>query len=194
MSSGEPSGVPSGEAFVLDLLPPAELEAELGHCCGARRFVGGLAARRPYGSADGLFAAAAEVEAGLAAEDWLEAFAHHPRIGDREALRLRFASGVSKSWSRGEQGGVEGAEEAVLERLAAGNDAYEQRFGYLFIVCATGKSAGEMLALLEARLGNDPGEEIAIAAREQSKITHLRLHKLLARLSVPPGTLLQRTS
>ncbi len=172
--------------FALDALPPAAAATELGHCCGARRFAGELVARRPFGSLAGLLEAAEEVQDRFGAEDWLEAFAHHPRIGDVAALRARYASAQSKSWSRGEQAGVAEAGEAVLERLAAGNAAYEARFGYLFIVCATGKSAAEMLAMLEARLGNDPAAELAVAAGEQRKITRLRLHKLPARLVSPP--------
>ena len=182
MSGGAPAG------FALDALPEEELTVELGHCCGARRFVAELAARRPFGSEEGLLAAAAEVEAGLAPEDWLEAFAHHPRIGDAGALRARFASPVSKDWSRSEQAQVAAADEQVLQLLAARNDEYLQRFGYLFIVFATGKSAAEMLAILESRLVNDPREELPIAAAEQSKITRLRLHKLLARLDLSPRT------
>lgn len=184
MSSGEPGDITRG-LEALNALPPAALAEELGHCCGARRFAAGMAARRPFGSLPALLAAADEVESGFGEQDWREAFAHHPRIGDVAALRARFASPQSKSWSQGEQAAVAAAEERLLEGLAAGNAAYEARFGHLFIVCATGKSAGEMLAILEERLGNPAGEELAIAAREQSKITRLRLHKLLARLASP---------
>lgn len=168
---------------LLDALPPEQLAAELGHCCGASRFVTELAARRPFGSEAALFAAAAAVEQQLSPADWLEAFSHHPRIGDVAALRLKYASAQSKSWSQAEQAGVAAAEEEVLQALAAGNAAYEERFGYIFIVCATGKSAAEMLALLEARLGNEKAAELPIAAGEQQKITRLRLQKLLARLA-----------
>lgn len=171
----------------LDALPAAALAEELGHCCGARRWVAAVAARRPFGSRAGLLEAADAADAALASEDWLEAFSHHPRIGDVDALRLRFASAQSKTWSQGEQSGVAGADDAVLERLQSGNLAYEQRFGYLFIVCATGKSAAEMLAILESRLAGDPAAELPIAAGEQRKITRLRLHKLLDRLAdFPP--------
>ena len=187
--SGEPGAIdgqiPASAVGALDALPPGKLEEELRHCCGARRFAYGMAQRRPFESLEGLIAAADEVEATFGPEDWREAFAHHPRIGDIGALRLKFASAQSKSWSQGEQAGVAGAEDAVLEALAAGNQAYEDRFGFLFIVCATGKSASEMLAILEKRLGNDPAGELAVAAGEQSKITRLRLHKLLARLAAP---------
>lgn len=111
-------------------------------------------------------------------DDYMEAFAGHPRIGDVESLAKKYAS--TKAWAGGEQKGVEGADRAILERLAKGNADYEERFGHIFIVCATGKSAAEMLALLEARLNNDPEHEITVAAEEQNKITRIRLKKLLA--------------
>lgn len=191
--SGEPGAI-DGQTMAsaiaaLDALPSERLDEELRHCCGARRFAAGMASRRPFRSLEHVMAAADEVESTFGPEDWLEAFAHHPRIGDIGALRLRFASAQSKAWSQGEQAGVAGAEDAVLEALAAGNQAYEDRFGFLFIVCATGKSAAEMLAILERRLGNDPAEELAVAAGEQKKITRLRLHKLLARLAAPQETI-----
>jgi 2-oxo-4-hydroxy-4-carboxy-5-ureidoimidazoline decarboxylase len=195
--SGEPGDIDgqsmANAILALDVLSPERLEEELLHCCGARRFAEGMLARRPFGTFEGLFAAADAAERTFAAEDWLEAFSHHPRIGDARALRLKFASAQSKSWSRGEQAGVAGADDAVLEALAAGNTAYEARFGYLFIVCATGKSAAEMLEILDRRLNNDPAGELAVAAGEQKKITRLRLQKLLARLAAPYETSHDRT-
>ena len=107
---------------------------------------------------------------------WLEALESHPKIGDLESLRMKYAG--NKEWSGGEQAGVNSADEATLVALAEGNETYEQRFGYLFVVCATGKSAAEMLALLQERLGNEADEEFTIACGEQRKITHLRLDKL----------------
>ena len=109
-------------------------------------------------------------------QDWLEAFEHHPRIGDRQALAARFAS--TRNWSANEQVGVEKAEEDILDRLASGNEKYSQRFGYVFLVCATGKSALEMLNLLEARINNSPEEELQIAQQEQQKIMLLRIDKM----------------
>lgn len=120
-------------------------------------------------AADGAFDA-------MPREAWLEAFTSHPKIGDIKSLRMKFAG--NKEWSGGEQAGIAEADETVFQRLATGNDDYEQRFGYLFIVCATGKSAAEMLSLLEARLPNDDATELRIAAGEQRKITHLRLAKM----------------
>jgi 2-oxo-4-hydroxy-4-carboxy-5-ureidoimidazoline decarboxylase len=160
----------------LNALTPAEARAALLRCCGSRRWADAMTARRPFASADGLFAAADEVWSGLGRDDWLEAFAAHPRIGDVEALRKKFAS--TAAWCAGEQSGVAGAAEEVLRALAEGNRRYEDRFGYIFIVCATGKTADEMLRLLCERLPNDPVWEWKVAAAEQAKITRLRLEKL----------------
>ena len=154
-----------------------EAAAALARCCGAEAWVRAMCAARPFRDRGHLLEAAERASDGLGRGDWLEAFAHHPRIGDREALRQRFAS--TAAWAGEEQQGAAQASEAVLDRLARGNEEYLRRFGYIFIVCATGKSASEMLALLESRLGNDPGRELAIAAGEQRKITRLRLEKLV---------------
>jgi 2-oxo-4-hydroxy-4-carboxy-5-ureidoimidazoline decarboxylase len=145
-------------------------------CCGASRWVERMLARRPFGSADALLTAARDEWFALAEADWREAFAHHPRIGDREALRARFPA--TAHLSEREQSGVAGAADDVLEALAGANRDYEARFGYIFIVCATGKTAEEMLALLRDRLGNDAADEIRIAAAEQARITALRLQSL----------------
>jgi 2-oxo-4-hydroxy-4-carboxy-5-ureidoimidazoline decarboxylase len=162
----------------LDALPGDEARTTLERCCGARRWVDGMLAARPFGDRERLFAAAAAAERAMTAADWREAFAHHPRIGDLAALRTRFAA--TAAWAGAEQRGAAAASEATLAALAEGNRDYETRFGHLFIVCATGKSADEMLALLRARLGNDPERELAIAAGEQARITRLRLDRLLA--------------
>ena len=111
-------------------------------------------------------------------DDWKEAFAHHPKIGDVESLTKKFAS--TAQWASGEQSGVNTATEESITALAEGNHLYEEKFGYIFIVCATGKSAEEMLTLLRDRLKNNPEKEIKIAAAEQNKITKLRLQKLIA--------------
>ena len=132
--------------------------------------------RRPFGTQDSLLAAARDEWFALGPDDWLEAFSHHPRIGDREALARRFAA--TRHLSGREQAGVAAASREVLDALAAGNREYEERFGYIFIVCATGRSADGMLALMRARLTNDPDTEIRIAAGEQARITALRLRAL----------------
>jgi 2-oxo-4-hydroxy-4-carboxy-5-ureidoimidazoline decarboxylase len=142
------------------------------------RWVERMLAARPFGDAARLLAAAEDAWAGLSPDDWREAFAHHPRIGDKDALRARFAS--TREWAAGEQAGAMAASEDVLEALARENQAYLERFGYIFIVCATGKSATEMLELLRARLRNDTAAELRVAAAEQARITRLRLEKLLA--------------
>ena len=136
-----------------------------------------MCAARPFRGRAEIVAEAERVWRALEPGDWREAFAHHPPIGDAEALRTRFAA--TATWAADEQRGAAAASEETLALLAAGNRSYEERFGYVFIVCATGKSAGEMLALLEARLHNHPDAEIRIAAEEQMKITGLRLEKLL---------------
>jgi 2-oxo-4-hydroxy-4-carboxy-5-ureidoimidazoline decarboxylase len=102
---------------------------------------------------------------------------HHPRIGDVSKLREKYKA--TATWSSQEQRGVQEASEEVLQGLADGNREYEARFGFIFLVCATGKSAGEMLALLRERMNNEPEAELRIAAGEQAKITRIRLEKLL---------------
>lgn len=159
-------------------LAPVSAAAELLRCCGARRWAEAMAQRRPFGSEAELFAAAEEIWQNLSPEDWREAFSHHPKIGDLASLRMKFAG--TRQWSEGEQAGVTGAAEEILHALAEGNDAYEKKFGFIFIVCATGKSAQEMLTLLQQRLPNEPEIELKIAAAEQAKITRIRLEKLLA--------------
>jgi 2-oxo-4-hydroxy-4-carboxy-5-ureidoimidazoline decarboxylase len=162
---------------VINTAPEADARAALLRCCGSRRWADALLARRPFASPDGLLAAADDIWAGLDRADWHEAFAAHPRIGDLDGLRRKFAA--TADWSSREQAGVAGAAEQVLRDLAAGNKQYEDRFGHIFIVCATGKTAAEMLDLLRGRLGNDSEtEELRIAAAEQAKITRLRLEKL----------------
>lgn len=162
----------------LNGLPRAEAAAALERCCGASAWVSRMCAARPFASAAALEEAAERVWWELGPADWREAFTHHPRIGDMSALREKFAA--TAGWASNEQSGAAAASERTLAALAEGNRAYEERFGYIFIVCATGKSADEMLALLSARLGNDTQAELRNAAAEQAKITRLRLAKLLA--------------
>jgi 2-oxo-4-hydroxy-4-carboxy-5-ureidoimidazoline decarboxylase len=145
-------------------------------CCGSTRWVERMLARRPFGSPEGLLAAARDEWFALAPADWREAFSQHPKIGDRQTLRRRFAA--TRHLAEKEQAGVNAASEETLAALADGNQAYEAKFGYIFIVCAAGRSADEMLAMLRARLANDPSAEIRIAAEEQARITELRLVRL----------------
>lgn len=162
----------------LDALASERAREELERCCGAKRWVASMLAARPFGSKEAVFAAADRADAGLTENDWLEAFTHHPKIGDVESLRKKFAS--TATWASGEQAGAASASEEVLQGLARGNQAYEERNGFIFIVCATGKRADEMLAILNARLANDRATELRNAAGEQAKITRLRLEKLLS--------------
>ena len=157
----------------IDSATPDEAGQLLGVCCGSTRWVESMIARRPFGSTGRLLAAADEVWRALSPDDWREAFSHHPKIGDRDLRQTRFAS--TRHLSEREQSGVAGAPDGVVEQLAEANREYEDRFGYIFIVCATGRSAAEMLVLLRSRLDNDPASEIQIASGEQAKITALRL-------------------
>src|SRR5262245_17232422 len=137
----------------LDLASPDEARRLLFSCCGSTRWVALMVALRPFGSMDRLLGAARDAWGAVSDEDWKEAFSHHPKIGDG-SRHARFAS--THHFSEAEQSGAAGAPDDVLESLADANRAYEARFGYVFIVCATGRSATEMLALLRQRLTNDP--------------------------------------
>ncbi len=161
----------------LDAMPPAQAAELLAECCGSSRWVSEMSMRRPFGSRGAVDAAADEIWQALEAGDWLEAFASHPRIGERSSAFRQGERG--SAWAAGEQSGVERARQDVRDGLAAANREYEERFGHIYIVCATGKTGEEMLALALARLRNSPAEELSVAAEEQRKITRLRLDKLL---------------
>ena len=160
----------------INALAPDEAFRQLLHTCGIESWARGMVKARPFASEAALWKKADELWALMARTEWLEAFSRHPKIGDVDSLRKKFADTAHLAGI--EQAGVKGAAEATLKALAAGNVAYERRYGFIFIVCATGKSAAEMLALLEARLGNDPEVELGLAAVEQMKITRLRMEKL----------------
>jgi 2-oxo-4-hydroxy-4-carboxy-5-ureidoimidazoline decarboxylase len=162
---------------VLNAMAPAEASAALRRACGAEGWVQRMLARRPFASSVELLEVA-DAEWSVASRDeCLEAFSHHPRIGeDLSALRARFRD--TSSLALHEQAGVTAADEETLLALRAANAAYRERFGYIFIICATGKSAREMLAALEQRLASDPAAELLTAAREQGKISRLRLQGL----------------
>jgi 2-oxo-4-hydroxy-4-carboxy-5-ureidoimidazoline decarboxylase len=146
---------------------------ELLALCGSRLWAQLVADAAPFGDADALHAAADAAFDELSEDDWLEAFAHHPRIGDVESLRERFAS--SGALSEGEQAGLASAGEDVVQAIADGNVEYEQRFGFVFLIRAAGRSAGEMLDQQRARLEHDRAAELGIAAEQQRQITHLRI-------------------
>jgi 2-oxo-4-hydroxy-4-carboxy-5-ureidoimidazoline decarboxylase len=162
----------------LNSMPSSVAADALALCCGSARWAAAMSARRPFDGRAALLAAADEEWARCGQKDILEAFSHHPRIGGKDALREKFAA--TRGWAQGEQAKTAAASEKTLDALARGNEDYERRFGYIFIVCASGKSAEEMLALLDKRLPHEPAAELRVAAAEQAKITRLRLEKLLA--------------
>lgn len=163
-------------AHHLNSLSDESARTALEQCCAAENWVDGMLNARPFASIQSVEAAASEIAQRLGPDDWLQAFAAHPRIGDLESLRERYAS--TKKWASGEQSGIADADETTIEELAQLNHDYVEKFGYIFILCATGKSADQMLAILRHRLRNAPDDELAIAAQEQQKITLLRLRKL----------------
>jgi allantoicase len=173
----------------LDALAPPEARAELLACCGSTAWAARMAEARPLGDLAGAKAAAARVAETLGETDWLEAFAAHPRIGENPRPGLWPADGPkgtpnegdARGWSTEEQSRVSEAARATLDALAEANRAYEARHGFRYIVCATGKSADEMLAIARERLGADRATEVARAAHEQRAITELRLEKLVRR-------------
>lgn len=161
----------------LNSLPPTEAVKELLQCCGSTRWAKQIAEARPYSTPEALFASANEIWWSLNRNDWLEAFRSHPKIGEKKAAEP--VSTQAHQWSGQEQSGVATASEETVDSLATLNRAYEEKFGFIFIICATGKTSGEMLSALRERLEHDAVNELPIAAAEQSKITVLRLKKLL---------------
>lgn len=153
----------------------AALDAMLA-CCGARRWAKGMVETRPIANIADLSAAADRIWGTMKEADWMEAFACHPRIGERKVVH---ASRKSAAWSQQEQSSANNAAERVLAELEEGNLLYEQRFGFTYIVCATGKSAEEMLAILNQRLAGDRATELIEAAEQQRQITQIRLRKWL---------------
>ncbi|CAN5534624.1 2-oxo-4-hydroxy-4-carboxy-5-ureidoimidazoline decarboxylase [soil metagenome] len=161
----------------LNLLPVEELWETLFRCCGSTAWVNKMMGFFPMDDLVEMLEDAEEQWYTCKEADWREAFTHHPKIGDMDALKEKFAS--TAQWAEGEQAAVNVATEETLVALQQANKNYEEKFGYIFIVCATGKSAQEMLEILNERLANTPETEIAIAMDEQNKITLLRLQKLL---------------
>ncbi|WP_417583677.1 2-oxo-4-hydroxy-4-carboxy-5-ureidoimidazoline decarboxylase [Nitrincola sp.] len=161
----------------LNQLDPQVAATCFRQCCVSEAWIQGMLQERPFSSEAALLAEASRIWAGLEKSDYLQAFEGHPKIGDVGSLRAKYAD--TKALAAGEQSSVDSANEATINALAKGNQQYEARFGYIFIVCATGKSAEEMLALLTERLHNDAQTEIHLAASEQNKITQIRLQKLL---------------
>lgn len=164
---------------LLNQLAPVEAESVFKDCCGSTEWARRMAAARPFVMLDDLFRSAERNWMSLTPADWLEAFASHPKIGSTKPSPSQKT--LSAEWSRGEQASVKSAGELTLNQLAEANRLYLEKFGFIFIVCATGKSAEEMLAICRARLGNSIETELSIAAVEQSKITEIRLNKFLER-------------
>ena len=162
----------------LNQLPGAALQQQLLNCCGSARWVEKMMEQAPYRELALMEYYAQKIWWECSEADWLEAFAHHPRIGSKEVLAEKFAA--TAHWAAREQQGTAVASQDVLDALLEANDAYQQQFGFIFIVCATGRSAAEMLAILQARLSNTREAEIKIAAGEQEKITSIRLKALLS--------------
>ncbi|MGA2909647.1 MAG: 2-oxo-4-hydroxy-4-carboxy-5-ureidoimidazoline decarboxylase [Terracidiphilus sp.] len=161
----------------------AAMEAMLA-CCGSKRWAQAMVAQRPIASVWALSQAADRVWGTMREPDWLEAFAFHPRIGERQPVLVTTrpsyrGAARSSEWSQQEQSSAKAASELVLAELAADNELYAQRFGFTYIVCATGKSATEMLTILKQRLANDRESELREAAEQQRQIMQIRLGKWL---------------
>lgn len=183
-SDAPPSGWGEGRVITLtvqhlDALPEPDATFRLSACCGSATWVTRMLERRPFGTRERLLEQAELAADALDESDWLEAFSHHPRIGERAAAAA--VSATAQRWSSGEQAASADAVAGVRAALAEANLDYEDRFGFIFIVCANGRSAEEILGVLRERLGNSTDEELANAARQQRLITRLRLEKL-----VPP--------
>jgi OHCU decarboxylase len=170
----------------LNTLSKAEVDSLFFQCCGSKRWTERMRDSRPFESQEELFSAAEKVWKSLNVEDWLEAFSCHPRIGARIGAKIeaRIRANLEQGhnltpWAVQEQAGVIGATENTLNELFVLNQKYEEKFGHVFLVCATGKTADEMLNLLKARIENNSSQELKIAMNEQSKITQIRLEKLL---------------
>jgi 2-oxo-4-hydroxy-4-carboxy-5-ureidoimidazoline decarboxylase len=157
---------------------PIDLNKELlTKCCGSEKWINSMIREMPFNTKEEIFNNAEKVWYSLNKEDWLEAFSQHPKIGDINSLTEKFYS--TKELAGNEQAGVNDASIETLTELAKLNDEYEKKFGYIFIVCASGKSADEMLHIIKERIKNNSETEIKIAMEEQNKITKLRLEKLI---------------
>jgi 2-oxo-4-hydroxy-4-carboxy-5-ureidoimidazoline decarboxylase len=158
-------------------LPPREAVAEILSCCGSPAWARKLTAMRPFANEQKLFDAADECWQGLPPSDWLEAFRSHPRIGEQHSQNKTTAT--SAAWSKSEQSQMKDADAAILMRMREGHREYEERFGRIFIVCASGKKPAELLRILEQRLKNDPAQELLESAAQQKQIMQLRLRRWL---------------
>lgn len=162
----------------LNSLSPSQAEEELLKCCGSQNWARQVISAGPFASLDQLISKADRIWWSLDSEDWLEAFHSHPKIGEKKATAPTAVE--AQQWSADEQSSIRNSAQETLDALAKLNQAYEEKFGYIFIVCASGKSSEEVLTILHDRLKNNAADELRIAAAEQAKITQLRLRKLLA--------------
>ncbi len=162
----------------LNKLSQAQAQHTFMQCCTSSAWVERLVEARPFANENALKERANALWQSLEETDFLQAFEGHPQIGNVDTLRAKYAN--TKELAGNEQGLVKGANEEVLETLAQGNVDYLEKFGFIFIVCATGKSAKEMSDLLQARLPNTKEQEFVNAAEEQRKIFQLRIDKMLS--------------
>jgi 2-oxo-4-hydroxy-4-carboxy-5-ureidoimidazoline decarboxylase len=160
----------------LNSLDDAHFREALLKCSGSPVWSEQMAQLRPFSDAEDFVEKSSRAWEKLSTQDWLDAFRSHPKIGDVESLRNKFAS--TAAWASGEQSGVYSASEETLKSLAEGNARYEKRFGHIFIVFASGKTAEEMLSILNGRLGHSPEVELSICSGEHKKITQSRIEKL----------------
>jgi 2-oxo-4-hydroxy-4-carboxy-5-ureidoimidazoline decarboxylase len=158
-------------------LDPATAAREALSCCGSQAWAVALASRRPIGDEASLIETSSSIWLALPEEAWQEAFDSHPRIGQTHAQT--HATEESLRWSTQEQRAALSEDGSARLALEEANRRYEQKFGRIFIVCATGKTSAEMLAILEARMKNDAATELREAAEQQRQITELRLHRWL---------------
>ncbi len=161
----------------LDAMPETEAAELFASCCGASRWVSEMVARRPFGTRGAALTVADLVWQTMDEPAWREAFSHHPRIGEQTGAVPQTPRGAA--WSAGEQAGMDSAGESLRSELAAVNREYEARFGYVYIVCAEGRAAEELLSFARRRLANDPHTELLTAMLEQERIMQLRLERLL---------------
>ena len=157
----------------LDSVPRDAAIEFLSSCCGSTRWSEAMVARRPFVTCDALLQAADEEWKRLSPNDWLEAFAHHPRIGERRAAA--HVDARARRWSESEQSSAASSDDGAKQRLAAAQHEYEARFGHIFLISASGKGSQEILSTLRTRMSNDPKTELGVAAEEQRQITRLRL-------------------
>jgi OHCU decarboxylase len=161
----------------LNQLPSQVAEAEFLKCCGSMNWARRMSDARPFADLNHLTKEADRIWWSLTDDDWLEAFRAHPKIGEKKAEATQSAQ--AQGWSAQEQSESQKTTDATKVALVQGNREYEERFGFIFIICASGKSGEEILGALRARLVNERHDELRVAAEEQRKITQLRLQKLI---------------